>query len=85
MQVLAENLINTPGLSLAFTDPESLVLTQQSKAALRAASYKAAVDVPFSTWATPPLATPVGELNNNVPIDKSGVARGSADLPGAWV
>lgn len=85
LQVLAQNLINAPGLNLTFSDPQSLVLTEESKAALRAASYQAAVNVPFNTWATPPLATPVGQLNNEVPVDKSGAARGSSDVPGAWV
>jgi hypothetical protein len=83
--VLAENLINVPGLSLTFKDPESLVLTEESKAALRAASYKAAVDVPFTTWATPPFVTPIGQPDNTVPVGKNGVPRGSSDLPGAWV
>lgn len=83
--MLAENLINTPNLTLTFTDPESLVLTEESKAALRAASYKAAADVPFTNWDTPPLATPPGQLANDVPVDRNGAARGSADVPGAWV
>lgn len=85
IQVLANNLINAPGLSLAFSDPQSLVLTEDSKAALRAASYRPAANVPFSTWATPPLATPPGQLANDVPVDRTGAARGAADLPGAWV
>jgi hypothetical protein len=85
LQVLAQNLINAPGLNLTFTDPQSLVLTEESKAALRAAAYQAAVNVPFNTWATPPLATPVGQLNNEVPVDKNGAARGSSDLPGVLV
>lgn len=85
LQVLAENFINTPGLNLAFTDPEALLLTEASKAALRAASYKAAVDVPFTTWTTPPFNTPIGVLDNTVPVDRNGLARGTSDLPGAWV
>ena len=83
--MLAENLINKPGLNLTFIDPESLVLIEESKAALRAAAYKAAVNVPFTTWATPPLATPPGQLVNTVPVDKNGASRGASDLPGAWV
>jgi hypothetical protein len=84
VQVYAENLINPTGITITFTDPESLVMTEDSKAALRAASYKYAVPVPFAEWGTP-YVTPAGELDNAVPVDRSGAARTSSDMPGAWV
>lgn len=83
MQVLADNLINVPGLSLTFTDPESLVLSDDSKAALGLVPYKPAAEAAFAAWDTP-LATPPGQLANAVLFDKNGVARSPAiDLPGA--
>jgi hypothetical protein len=76
--------MNTPGLDLAFTDPEALVLTDESKAALQAAAYKYAALGPFAGWGTP-LGSPEGQLSNEVPFDRSGLPRTQADLPGAWV
>lgn len=84
VQVLAENLINAPGLSINFTSPESLVMTAASKAALRAASYKHAAEAPFAGWSTP-IVTPTGQLANDLPYDRNGVPRSASDLPGAWV
>lgn len=82
VQVQSENLINAPGLTINFTDGESLMLTQASKAALSMAPYKPAADVPFATWSTP-VTTPAGQLANAVPLDRNGVARSLAnDLPG---
>lgn len=46
-QLYDTNLINTPGLEVSFTDPETLVLTDASKAALSLAPYKPATEVPF--------------------------------------
>lgn len=81
-QVYDTNLINTPGLEVSFTDPETLVLTDTSKAALSVAPYKPATEVPFEAWSTP-VDTPVGVLSNEVPVDRTGVPRGAAnDLPG---
>jgi hypothetical protein len=78
-------LINVPGLNITFTDPDSLVLTEESKAALRAANYKHAAEVPFATWGTG-VETPVGVLENTLPYDKDGKDRSAgSDLPGAWV
>ncbi|WIA19213.1 hypothetical protein OEZ85_003855 [Tetradesmus obliquus] len=83
--VLVDNLINVPGLNLTFTDPESLVLTDDSKAALRAANYKHAAEVPFASWTTG-VETPPGVLDNTLPIDRDGSSRdGGSDLPGARV
>jgi hypothetical protein len=84
VQVYADNLLNPPGVNITFTDPESLVMTEESKAALRTALYKYAVPVPFAEWSTP-YATPAGELENVVPVDRAGVARTPNDMPGAWV
>lgn len=85
VQVLAENLINVPGLDISFTDLQSLVMTESSKAALQAAGYKHAVEVPFSSWSTL-IETPTGQLANEVPYDRAGAARSpDAELPGAWV
>jgi hypothetical protein len=86
VQVLAENLINIPGLNITFTDPDTLVLTEDSKAALRAANYKHAAEMPFASWGTG-VETPSGVLDNTVPFDRDGYARDpSGDLlPGARV
>lgn len=84
LQVKADNLINTTGLNLSFTDPEALVLTDDSKAALLAAAYKGAVLAPFAGWATL-QGTPQGQLGNEVPFDRNGLPRTPTDLPGAWV
>lgn len=84
LQVKADNLINAPGLNLSFTDPEALMLTDESKAALRAAAYKGGALVPFAGWATP-QGTPQGQLSNEVPFDRNGLLRTLTDLPGAWV
>jgi hypothetical protein len=81
--VFDTNLINTPGLELSFTDPDTLVLTDASKAALSLAPYKPAAEVLFDSWSTP-VDTPVGVLSNEVPVDRFGVPRSAAnDLPGA--
>jgi hypothetical protein len=85
MQVVAQNFINVPGLNITYADLETLVLTEKSKAALRAASYKHAAEVPFATWSTG-VETPVGALDNSVPFDRDGNVRSAeGDLPGAWV
>jgi hypothetical protein len=84
MQVLAENHINVPGLSLTFTDPDTLSLSPESKSALSLVPYKPAAEVAFGAWDTP-LATPAGQLGNAVPGDRLGVRRAAAnDLPGAF-
>jgi hypothetical protein len=82
---MAENLINVPGLNISYADLETLALTEDSKASLRAAAYKHAAEVPFASWSTG-VETPVGVLDNTVPFDRDGKARSSdGDLPGAWV
>jgi hypothetical protein len=80
-------LINVPGLNITFTDLDSLILTEDSKAALSLVPYKPAAEVPFGAWDTPGgLVTPAGQLVNTVPYDKNGIARSPAtDLPGAWL
>lgn len=77
-----ENLVNIPGLDIAFTDINSLMLSDATKSALSAAPYKPAAEVPFASWNTP-IQTPAGVLVNTVPFDRNGVARKAAnDLPG---
>jgi hypothetical protein len=80
--VYAENLINTPGVEVLFADPETLVLTEESKAILSMAPYKPTALVPFNDWNTP-VETPAGQLVNEVPSDRNGVARSTSNvLPG---
>lgn len=79
-----ENLFNVPGLDIAFTDTQSLTLTDATKAALSIAPYKPASQVPFGGWNTP-VETPTGPLSNEVPFDRNGVARQQGNvLPGMW-
>jgi hypothetical protein len=81
-QVYAENLVNTPGLEVSFTDPDTLVLTEESKAILSMAPYKPTALVPFNDWNTP-VETPAGPLVNELPTDRNGVARSTSNvLPG---
>lgn len=82
VQVYDTNLINTPTVDITFADPETLMLTEASKAALSLAPYKPAEEVPFALWSTP-VDTPAGRLSNEVPVDRSGVPRAAGnDLPG---
>lgn len=78
-------MFNIPGLeNLTYADPVNLVLTEASKAVLRAKAYKPAALAPFNGWGTP-MGTPGGQLDNAVPYDRNGVPRTEGDLPGAWV
>jgi hypothetical protein len=82
LQLLGENLFNPPGLDIVFTDTQSLRLSDATKAALSIAPYKPSVAVPFASWSTP-VETPSGELANEVPFDRNGVARQQGNiLPG---
>lgn len=84
LQLLNENLFNVPGLDIAFIDTQSLMFTDATKAALSIAPYKPASQVPFAGWSTP-VETPTGQLSNEVPFDRNGVARQQGNvLPGMW-
>jgi hypothetical protein len=82
IQVLAQNHINVPNLTITFSDPDTLTLTEESKSALSVLPYKPAAEAAFGAWDTP-LATPQGQLANEVPVDRTGAARSASnDLPG---
>lgn len=82
LQLMSENLFNAPGLDIAFSDTQSLQLSEATKAALSMVPYTPSAAVPFASWSTP-VETPTGVLANDVPFDRNGVARQQGNiLPG---